>query len=206
MLQLLQHLPAHLLCLWSCSTHGCPIRFHLHSLWELLESCCHEGQAAREQEEEHAAHRPHVTALAEVALPNLRCHVRGRPRHDVTPVCGRWENLRQAKVHDHHVHVLHWRVLCCRKHHIFWFQILVNHSLRMAVGYRRQRMLHHLGNPKLVRSGVHRLKVLDVLCEIATSTLLHDEIEVVLVLKILEDSEDVRVVELLENCELFASL
>mmetsp|Transcript_75261 Transcript_75261/g.218562 ORF Transcript_75261/g.218562 Transcript_75261/m.218562 type:complete len:217 (+) Transcript_75261:346-996(+) len=94
----------------------------------------------------------------------------------------------------------------CGQHDVLGLQILVDDRPRVAVRDGRECVLHHLGDPALVGDGVHWLEALHVLLQVAATARLHDDVEVLLVLEVLEDPEDVRVVQLLQHGELFANL
>mmetsp|Transcript_157993 Transcript_157993/g.383665 ORF Transcript_157993/g.383665 Transcript_157993/m.383665 type:complete len:332 (-) Transcript_157993:546-1541(-) len=199
MLHLLEHMPAYALGLLRCSPHHHPVWLSHNRLGELLHGLGVEGIPPGEQVEQHAAYGPDVAALAGVALPDLWCHEGWSPGDDVTAVRGVGEHLGEAKVHHDHVDVVGARLLWGREHDILRLQVLVDDGLGVAVSHGGQRMLHDLGDPELVGPRVHGLQRLDVAGKVSAAARLHQEVEILLIFKVLEDAQHVRVVQLLQH-------
>mmetsp|Transcript_109493 Transcript_109493/g.327351 ORF Transcript_109493/g.327351 Transcript_109493/m.327351 type:complete len:551 (-) Transcript_109493:46-1698(-) len=205
-LHLVEHLPTNALGLLRSLPHQRPIWLSHDSLGEVLDAAGDEGQAARKEEKKHAANRPDVATLAEVALPDLGCHEGRGSRDDATTVRGVGEHLGEAEVHHDDVHVADARLPRRREHDILRLQVLVDDGLGVAVGNSRQRVLHDLRDPVLVGRRVHGLQRLHVRRQVATAARLHDEVEVLVVLKVLKDPQHMRVIELLQHRELLPHL
>mmetsp|Transcript_16725 Transcript_16725/g.36906 ORF Transcript_16725/g.36906 Transcript_16725/m.36906 type:complete len:283 (-) Transcript_16725:1206-2054(-) len=190
----------------SRSSHRGPIWLLPKRFRKLLDRSRHKRKTPREEEKEHTTSGPHIATLAEISLPNLRCHVRWSSRHDITPVSGSSKDLCQTKVHHDNVHLRHRGVPGCGEHYVLRLKVLVDDSFGVTVSDGGQGVLHDLGHPELIGLGIHGFQTLHILCEITTAALLHHQVEVLLILKVLKYSENMRMVELFENCKLFPYL
>mmetsp|Transcript_120487 Transcript_120487/g.341409 ORF Transcript_120487/g.341409 Transcript_120487/m.341409 type:complete len:389 (+) Transcript_120487:1043-2209(+) len=80
------------------------------------------------------------------------------------------------------------------------------HALLVAVSDGREDVLQSLGDPLLPRVLVPGVRLLDGLHEVATQARLHHDVKVLVVLEVLEDAEDVRMVEPLQHREFLPDL
>mmetsp|Transcript_22799 Transcript_22799/g.42159 ORF Transcript_22799/g.42159 Transcript_22799/m.42159 type:complete len:286 (+) Transcript_22799:258-1115(+) len=193
-------------CLRRYVIEQCPLRplaMQPQPLRSTVQAGAEKRQLPREKFEEHHTKTPHISDRAEVASPDLWRHVRGRscdngaPR---TPSQASSEQLRNAEVNDDSVR-LRMRVIHIRgvqKQYVLRLQVLMHDTHRVHVGYCLQALSGNEGNPSLWQGQALLALLLQDLMELTASCTLHDEVDILIVLIILKESDNVRVVARLQ--------
>mmetsp|Transcript_68715 Transcript_68715/g.212448 ORF Transcript_68715/g.212448 Transcript_68715/m.212448 type:complete len:344 (+) Transcript_68715:1008-2039(+) len=184
-----------------------PLAVEADPLRAAVQAGAEERDLPREELEHHHAEAPDVRDGAEVPPPHLRRHVRGRASDHraagTAPEPG-GEELRDAEVDDDGVRLRRWIIHVCRvkQQDVLGLEVLMHDALGVHVGDRLQALPDHHDDPALRQ--VHGLGalLLEDLVELAPCRTLHDEVYVLVVLVVLEQPDDMRVVARLHVLDL----
>mmetsp|Transcript_14620 Transcript_14620/g.34873 ORF Transcript_14620/g.34873 Transcript_14620/m.34873 type:complete len:309 (-) Transcript_14620:272-1198(-) len=152
-----------------------------------------EGRVPAQQHVHDDPTRPHVRRLSVVTQQHLRSHVIRRAGFGASRLSV-FELAREAEVDD-----LQRAVgLLAHEQKILGLQVSVHDAVRMAVGERREDLLH---DPRRVPLG-ELLLLDDAIKQLTTRTQLHDDVDVSGILEGLVQLDDVRMIQRLHDIDL----
>mmetsp|Transcript_20442 Transcript_20442/g.44561 ORF Transcript_20442/g.44561 Transcript_20442/m.44561 type:complete len:299 (-) Transcript_20442:69-965(-) len=176
-----------------------------------VQTAAHEGHFPGQQFEHHHAQAPNIRNRAEISPPDLRCHVGGGSSNDCATCSsskpGR-KNISNAKIDDHSMRksLTILRIHFVKKQDVLRLQILVNDSLRMDMGDCCQALFDDNSDPTLWQVEAFSLFCFQDLMKLSSLCMLHNQVDVFIVLVILEQPDDVRVVTSLQISDLLFKL